>query len=49
MKNTIEVEVPKEILDYQAKVIAGLNLRQFVSGIVLLFTVVPSLLFSVLF
>lgn len=41
MKNRIEVEVPKEILDYEAKVMWGLSLRQFISVLVMLFTVVP--------
>lgn len=41
MKNRIEVEVPKEILDYQAKVMWGLSLRQFIGVLVMLVTVVP--------
>lgn len=41
MKNRIEVEVPKEILNYEAKVMWGLSLRQFIGVLIMLFTVVP--------
>jgi len=41
LKNRIEVEVPKEILNYEAKVMWGLSLRQFIGVLVMLFTVVP--------
>lgn len=41
MKNRIEVEVPKEILNYEAKVMWGLSLRQFIGVLVMLFTAVP--------
>ena len=42
MTNTIEVEVPHEIMDYQSKVIFGLTLRQFVASLLVLFLVIPT-------
>ena len=42
MTNTIEVEVPHEIMDYQSKVMFGLTLRQFVASLLVLLFVIPS-------
>jgi len=41
MTNSIEVEVPHEIMDYQSKVMFGLTLRQFLASLLVLVLVVP--------
>jgi len=42
MTNSIEVEVPHEIMDYQSKVMFGLTLRQFLASLLILVLVVPT-------
>jgi len=48
MTNTIEVEVPHEIMDYQSKVMFGLTLRQFLASLAVLVLVVPTYIAMIL-